>query len=162
MPLITDAGSLKLITSIGVMRDGKVLLVDYKMPSKSRKQGWWIPTPEFDYGEHPERAVESALEELGLAGSPIRLTSVDSFVRGTGWHLVLHYRVDAAREPEPGETIRKVAWFGPADLPRAEAFANGEPERAMALRHLGVSADDAAPPPPASDEPVPRGSPRAA
>ncbi len=105
--------------------------------------------------------MESVLKGLGLAGAPIRLTSVDSFVRGTGWHLVFHYRVDADREPEPDETIRKAAWFGPADLPRAEAFANGAPERTMAFRHLGVSEDEAAPSP-ANDEPVPRGSPRMA
>ena len=148
MPLMTDAGTLKLITVVGVVKDGLLLLVDYKDPPVPRKQGWWIPAPEFDYGEHPDRSVEAVLSELGLDGAPYRLVEIESTLRGTGWHLVMHYRVDADREPSPVEVIRKVSWFGLAELPPAEAFAMGATQRQMAERHLGL-----APPSEASAEP---------
>ena len=164
MALMTDAGTLKLITCVRVTRNGRVLLIDYKDPPVSRKKGWWLQTPQFEYGDHPERALESALKELGLSGAPSRLLSVESLERGTGWHLIFHYQVEADREPEPIDTIRKVAWFGVHDMPPAEAFANNEQERQAALDCLAQSGGLLAPGTPAlgADKPPPRRAPRVA
>ena len=136
MPLTTDAGTLKIITYVAVVHDGRILLVEYVEPPNPEKPGWWIPAPEVDFGEHPAHRARSTLESLGLDVRSLTLAGVESFTVGGAWHLIVHYRADASSDARPTEAYRRHAWFGPDDLPPDGAFAHGEWERRVALERL--------------------------
>jgi ADP-ribose pyrophosphatase YjhB (NUDIX family) len=104
---------VQLIANLVVRRrDGAVLLVRYD-PDDER---WWLPGAELEPYEHPDEVAARAAK--GLAGvrskAPV-FSHVESFRGRRGWHVVFHYRVDAAGTPSGDPPA---AWH-PADaLPR--------------------------------------------
>jgi len=41
----TKEGVIKPIVYVGIVQDGRLLLVDYKEAPNPEKKGWWIPRP---------------------------------------------------------------------------------------------------------------------
>ncbi len=140
MPFSTDQGIIKLITYVAIVREGQVLLVQYDRPPNPEKTGWWIPAPELEYGQEPQARVALVLQQLGIPEAQAELVETESFVVGTAWHLILHYRAVVTGDVQPGEGIRSCQWFDAANLPEAGAFAHGKWEQRLALKHLQTAA----------------------
>src|SRR5437868_182491 len=94
----TKLGTIKIITYVSIIKNGKILLVDYDQAPNPAKMGWWIPAPEIQFGEHPEERVTQVLESLGLKDELAKLEDIESFETGTGWHLIFHYVVDTTKD----------------------------------------------------------------
>lgn len=137
MPLATPNGTIKVIAYVEILKEGQVLLVEYRTPPNPEKPGWWIPAPELEYGEHPEDCALRVLKEFGLEGLELALRDVESFVMPGGWHLIFHYKAESARDIATSDAIVKHGWFGVQDLPEASTFAHGNWEREVALEVLG-------------------------
>jgi hypothetical protein len=140
MPLETTAGVIKLITYVAVVRDERILLVEYVTPPNPMSPGWWIPAPECEFGQDPADRAAMTLDELGFPGVEARLVEVESFVSPGGWHVIFHYRAEVRTDAAPSEAIRRHAWFGGDDLPRPAEFAHGGWEVKLARRMIQNSA----------------------
>ena len=49
----TKEGVIKPIVYVGIIKDDKLLLVNYKKAPNPAKEGWWIPAPGLAFGEDP-------------------------------------------------------------------------------------------------------------
>lgn len=110
-----------------IVREGRVLLA---RRAREPFQGWWdIPGGFMEAGETPEEALaREVLEETGLRARSFRLLAIfpDTYgVEGVPT-LNLHYVVETDEgEPSPQSDVAELRWFGPRELPREIAFANG-------------------------------------
>jgi len=136
MSFETGVGNIKIITYVSVIRDNRILMVEYATPPNPDRKGWWIPAPELGFGEHPEERVASVLENLGLENEPSHLEEIESFENSTGWHLVLHYVVRTTKDVSYGPSIKRHGWFSLSALPNVDEIAHGKWERSVAASRL--------------------------
>lgn len=136
MAFETDKGVLKLITYVAVVANSKILLVDYVEPPNPKHSGWWIPAPELEFGEAPDKVARNVLATLGVEGCNLQLTETESFETPGAWHCIFHYVARPETEVDPTSAFRKWQWFSAEELPPAPEFAHGEWEQRLALRQL--------------------------
>jgi ADP-ribose pyrophosphatase YjhB (NUDIX family) len=119
---------VQLIANLVVRRrDGAVLFVRYD-PDDER---WWLPGQELEPYEHPDDVAKRAAADLaGLRAKAPVFSHVESFRGRRGWHVVFHYRVDAAGTPSGA---LPAAWHAADALPRT---VHGAWERAVVRRVL--------------------------
>lgn len=132
MPYPTPDGELKLACYVGIIRDKKILLVDYKDPPNPKRRGWWVPAPELAFGTDPTEFAEKVVEDFKLHPMQVRFLSVESFVIGQSWHILFHHRAHVRGQVPPLPWINKAGWFGRHELPHPDAFAHGSWERRLA------------------------------
>lgn len=94
----------------------------------------------MEAGETPEEALtREVLEETGLQARAFRLLAIfpDTYGAEGAPTLNLHYLVEVDEgEPTPQSDVAELRWFGPGELPREIAFANGR--RALELWARGA------------------------
>jgi ADP-ribose pyrophosphatase YjhB (NUDIX family) len=91
----TETPNVQLIVNLVIVRDNQTLLVRYD----TENEAWWLPGGDLEPYEQPEAATQRILKDLGLEGSTAKLARVDSFRGRRGWHVVIHYRVEATQSP---------------------------------------------------------------
>lgn len=136
MEFVTEQGVIKPIVYVSVLHGDSILLVKYLTPPNPDTLGWWIPAPSLEFGESPEKGVRRVLSSLGLTDSPFEMVGTESFITGTGWHLIWHYVVQADSLGMPSEEYEQVEWFTRDSLPAPQDFAHGKWERILAERRL--------------------------
>jgi ADP-ribose pyrophosphatase YjhB (NUDIX family) len=119
---------VQLIANLVVRRrDGAVLFVRYD-PDDER---WWLPGQELEPYEHPDDVAKRAAAALaGLRAKAPTFSHVESFRGRRGWHVVFHYRVDAAGTPSGALPS---SWHAADALPRT---VHGSWERDVVRRVL--------------------------
>jgi ADP-ribose pyrophosphatase YjhB (NUDIX family) len=121
----TKRPDLQLIAN-AVITDGqrRVLLTRYGDDDDT----WWLPGAELNPYEHPDEALQRALDGLAAAATG-SLHHVDSFRGRRGWHVMFNYvvRIDAGAAGEEGQ------WFAADALPR---FAHGAWEQGVIAKAL--------------------------
>lgn len=128
----TEQGVIKPITYIGIIKDNRLLIIDYKEAPNPIREGWWIPAPPLEYGQSPEDGALQVLKSLGIEDGRPELKDVESFVTSNGWHLIFHYVAHITEEIKPNSNIKSYKWVSSNDLPEAQTFAHGQWERALA------------------------------
>lgn len=108
---------------------GRVLLTRYD----DDEDRWWLPGAQLKPYEHPDQALQRALEGLAAAAQPPSLHHVDSFRGRRGWHVMFNYLVHADRETTGSDG----QWFAADALPR---FAHGPWESGVIGKALAGSA----------------------
>lgn len=108
---------------------GSVLLTRYD--EDDAQERWWLPGAQLEPYEHPDEALQRALEGLAAAATPPALHHVESFRGRRGWHVMFNYlvRVEAGTAGVAGR------WFPAGALPR---FAHGPWEQAVIGKALGA------------------------
>lgn len=147
-PMATPEFILKLREKIGhdplwlsgagavVVRDGEVLLV------KRADNGAWTPiTGIIDPGEEPAQAARrELLEEAGVVGEPVRVTSIRvspmvTFANGDQTQFIaidfLFRWVSGEPHPADGENT-EARWFPVDDLPPMSEWHRSNVDRALA------------------------------
>ncbi len=90
---------------------------------------WDLPGGFVEEGEHPLATLRRELrEETGLAIEPETFAGIWMDTYGSGDDaestLCLYWTARAvAGEPEPGDDVSELAWFGPGELPADEDLA---------------------------------------
>ena len=133
---LTSQGSIKPIVYVGIIREGKLLLVDYHVAPNPERAGWWIPAPGLEFGEDPLAKAQSVLRELGFDGDLARLQNVESFVLPGGWHLVYHFVARVDREPCEHGNVRAHRWTDARELETMKDLAHGNWEAKTGRRYL--------------------------
>lgn len=107
---------------------GQVLLTRYDEDADER---WWLPGAQLEPYEHPDEAVQRALQGLAASGTPPALHHVESFRGRRGWHVMFNYllHIDADAAGSAGR------WFAAGALP---SFAHGSWEQAVIGKALGA------------------------
>ena len=132
----TNNGKIKPIVYLGVVRDGKILLVQYTTPPNPSRSGWWIPAPELVWGEDPTEKARQIQRELGLEqGKPV-LSRVESFVTPGGWHLVFHHLLTSGSEVRKSKNIKDFLWVSETELLHMDDLAHGSWEKEVAQAFL--------------------------
>lgn len=135
----TKEGTIKPIVYVGIVKNGKLLLVEYKQAPNPSKQGWWIPAPGLEFGEDPLEKAQQVCEELGINTDSIKSFDVESFVLPGGWHLICHYRVQTDSEPKLSENIKAFKWMNSKELLEMKDIAHGKWEVGVGQRYLADS-----------------------
>ena len=104
---------------------GRVLLTRYD----DDKSQWWLPGSNLQPYEHPEEALQRALE--GLVSTPKRsaLHHVESFRGRRGWHVMFNFVVKANARSAGVDG----QWFAADQLP---AMAHGKWELGVIAKAL--------------------------
>jgi DNA-binding PadR family transcriptional regulator/ADP-ribose pyrophosphatase YjhB (NUDIX family) len=105
--------AIQLIANLVVTRaDGQVLFVRYD----AEDERWWLPGEDLNPYEHPDEAAQRVLGAFpGLRINKMEMREIQSFRGRRGWHVMFHYRVDAAGDVESRFPTR---WFPLNGLPR--------------------------------------------
>lgn len=127
---------IKPIVYVGILKEGRLLLVDYKTAPNPSKKGWWIPAPELAYGEDPQEKAQSVIADFGFNQASPQLHSVESFVLPGGWHLIYHYICHVQSEPKHHENIGAYLWVSPDELASMTDIAHGKWEIAVGNSYL--------------------------
>lgn len=122
----TKEGVIKPIVYVGIIREGKLLLVDYVQAPNPAKNGWWIPAPELEFGEDPTEKAETLLSEFGFSGINPKLRDVESFVLPGGWHLIYHFVCSVNDEIKPNKNIKAYKWVSANELEEMKDVAHGK------------------------------------
>jgi hypothetical protein len=134
----TKEGVIKPIVYIGIIKDHKLLLVDYKTAPNSTKSGWWIPAPGLNFGEDPTEKAASVLASLGLSSDNFKLHDIESFVLPGGWHLIYHFTGQVTGEPKANENITAFKWVTAHELEAMKDIAHGKWEIGVGKSYLQV------------------------
>lgn len=132
----TKEGVIKPIVYVGIVRDNKLLLVDYKNPPNPAKSGWWIPAPGLEFGEDPTEKAASVVAEFGFSEKKIRLKNVESFVLPGGWHLIYHFVCHVEIEPKGHENVNQYKWVSIQELETMKDIAHGKWEIGVGKSYL--------------------------
>lgn len=132
----TKGGTIKPIVYVGIINNGKLLLVDYNESPNPSKSGWWIPAPELEFGEDPQEKAQKVCDELGIKVDEIKSFDVESFVLPGGWHLICHYLVKTESEPKAGGNIKAIRWTSSDELSQMKDIAHGKWEIGVGQRYL--------------------------
>lgn len=132
----TKEGVIKPIVYVGIVKNDKLLLVDYKQAPNPSKTGWWIPAPGLEFGEDPQEKAQKVCEELGIDAKGIKLHGVESFVLPGGWHFICHYIVTTATEPKPHPNVKNYRWVTTAELGEMKDIAHGKWEIGVGKDYL--------------------------
>lgn len=133
----TKEGTIKPIVYVGIVKEGKLLLVDYKTAPNPAKSGWWIPAPGLKFGEDPQECAEKVATELGIQVKDLQFKGVESFVLPGGWHFICHFVFQTDSEPTVGGNIKATRWVTPAELSEMKDIAHGKWEIGVGLGYLG-------------------------
>lgn len=104
----------------------RVLLTRY---GDDDQDTWWLPGAELAPFEHPDEALQRALD--GLAAAPATLHHIESFRGRRGWHLMFNYLVRA----DPAAPAADARWFAADALP---PFAHGKWEPGVIAKVLSA------------------------
>lgn len=132
----TQEGIIKPIVYVGVINDGKLLLVDYKISPNPAKSGWWIPAPGLEFGEDPAEKAGAVLNDLGYSNAKPRLHDVESFVLPGGWHLIYHFVCHVSGEATSGANIKSYKWVTAQELEGMKDIAHGKWEIGVGKSYL--------------------------
>lgn len=121
----TDEGILKPIVYVGIIKDNRLLNVDYLKAPNAVKVGWWIPAPELEYGEEPQKKAVQICQEFGIQVNSMKLHDVESFVSPGGWHLLFHYVIKTLSEPCVNPNVRNFRWITDSELSEVKDMAHG-------------------------------------
>jgi ADP-ribose pyrophosphatase YjhB (NUDIX family) len=122
----TKEGVIKPIVYVGIVKGGKLLLVDYKTAPNPQKKGWWIPAPNLEFGADPQETAEKMIEELGIKPTTLKLHGVESFTMPGGWHLIYHYISETSGEPKAHVNIERYRWVSEIELSEMSDIAHGK------------------------------------
>lgn len=132
-----EEGTIKPIVYVGVVKDKKLLLVQYDQSPNPSKLGWWIPAPGLKFGEDPATVAAQVVDQLGLTASAVVLKGVETFVTHGGWHLIYHYVAQANSEPAlVSENIQATRWVSAGELSQMKNIAHGQWEIDLGLDYL--------------------------
>lgn len=132
----TPSGIIKPIVYVGIVKNSKLLLVNYKQAPNPNKQGWWIPAPPLEFGEDPQDQATKLVQEFGLTPSPAKLFDVESFVLPGGWHLLWHYLIQTKSEPKNHPNVKEYRWVTRDELSEIKDIAHGQWEIDLGQRYL--------------------------
>lgn len=132
----TEQGIIKPITYVGLIQEGKLLLVDYKESPNPSKSGWWIPAPGLAFGEDPFEKAANLVSEMGFENQSLQLKSVESFVLPGGWHLIYHFVCLVKGQPVATENIRAFKWVNSQELALMKDIAHGKWEIGVGQSYL--------------------------
>ena len=122
----TKEGTIKPIIYLGLIKENKLLVVEYKSAPNPTKSGWWIPAPGLEFGEDPTEKASQTLAELGYKNSIPQLFGVESFVLPGGWHLIYHFICRVADDVHLSENIKNYKWITTEELENAKDIAHGK------------------------------------
>jgi len=132
----TKEGTIKPIVYVGIIRDDKLLLADYKKAPNLAKSGWWIPAPGLEFGEDPAEKAGAVLKEFGYINATPQLHDVESFVLPGGWHLIYHFVCRVSGEATPSDAINSVKWVTAKELEEMKDIAHGKWEIGVGKSYL--------------------------
>lgn len=132
----TKEGVIKPIVYVGIIKSGKLLIVDYFNAPNPSKSGWWIPAPGLEFGEDPMEKAESIVSDFGFSNNQLKLKSVESFVLPGGWHLIYHFVCNVTGELNPNENIKAHKWVTPKELEEVTNMAHGKWEIGVGKSYL--------------------------
>jgi len=105
---------------------GRVLLTRYG----DDEAQWWLPGANLKPYEHPEEALQRALDGLlAPTRKPAALHHVESFRGRRGWHVMFNFVVKAGAKA----ALDEGEWFAADQLP---AMAHGKWERGVIVKAL--------------------------
>src|SRR5207253_5772028 len=132
----TKEGTIKPIVYVGIIKDEKLLLVDYKNAANPAKSGWWIPAPGLEFGEEPTEKAATVLSELGFKDKNIQLHEVESFVLPGGWHLIYHFICKVTGDIQHTQNIVAHKWVTAQELEGMKDIAHGKWEIGVGKSYL--------------------------
>jgi ADP-ribose pyrophosphatase YjhB (NUDIX family) len=132
----TKQGIIKPIVYVGILRDNRLLLVDYKQAPNPAKSGWWIPAPGLEFGEDPEEKAAAIAADFGFTKTDIKLKDVESFTTPGGWHLIYHFVGQVVGEPKANENIQAFKWVTAEELEAMNNIAHGKWEIEVGKSYL--------------------------
>lgn len=132
----TKKGNIKPIVYVGIIKDNKLLLVEYKTAPNPAKLGWWIPAPGLDFGEDPAEKATSVLYELGCPNAKPQLHDVESFVLPGGWHLIYHFVCRVSNDVTSSDNIKSHKWVTTLELENMKDIAHGKWEIGVGKSYL--------------------------
>jgi ADP-ribose pyrophosphatase YjhB (NUDIX family) len=135
----TPKGNIKAIVYMGILRDEKLLIVDYEKAPNPDKKGWWIPAPDLEFGEDPSERAAKLVKELGFSNEKLKFFQVESFVLPGGWHLIFHFICRVSGDLGHPPNIRASKWVGLADLAEINDMAHGKWEISVARKYLELT-----------------------
>ncbi len=119
-------GVIKPIVYVGIIKNQKLLLVQYHQPPNPNKSGWWIPAPGLEFGQDPMAAAVAVVNDLGLSSIEMKLQDVESFVTPGGWHLISHFVGATSDEPQIQGNIKAIRWVSAQELSDMNDIAHGK------------------------------------
>jgi len=124
---VAKAPEVQLIAN-AVISDGagRVMLTRYDDDER-----WWLPGAQLQPYEHPDEALQRALDGLAPAAASRALHHVESFRGRRGWHVMFNYVVTVAASTDGAANG---PWFAADALP---AFAHGPWEAGVIAKALG-------------------------
>jgi len=145
MSLMTDAGSFRLVDVVAIVREGRLLLVEYER-APGRRAGWTMPSVEVDYGEDPQEVARALVGGLGLDPGTLTLDGVRSSLGGTGWMIRVRWRLETDLDPPMAEGIKRHEWVEGLKIPKAANMAFRGVDRSEALLAMRLPPDTPDPP----------------
>lgn len=131
-------GTIKPIVYVGIIKDERLLLVQYDKAPNLTKSGWWIPAPGLEFGKDPQDTATLVAQNMGLELTDLKLNEVESFVLPGGWHLIHHYIGHTSSEPNVGDNIKATRWVSSEELAQMKDLAHGKWEIGVGLRYLNL------------------------
>jgi len=135
----TKEGVIKPIVYLGVIREEKLLFIDYVQAPNPAKNGWWIPAPGLKFGEDPTKKAETLLSDFGFSGTPPKLHNIESFVLPGGWHLIYHFICVVNMDIKPNKNIKTHKWVSADELENMKDLAHGKWEIEIGKSYLSRS-----------------------
>ena len=133
----TPNGKIKFVCYVGIIKDDRILLVEYENPPNPEKKGWHVPTLELNFGEHPEDQVKGILKDFGIRPGHIKLVNTESTLDSQRtWHMLYYFRVDTTDDLFRAKNVRRHGWFLANGLPHPIEQQHGKWEQNLALSFL--------------------------
>jgi len=132
----TSEGIIKPLIYVGIIRDQKLLMVDYVEAPNPEKKGWWIPSANLKFGEDPTEIAANTVKALGFAPDKLKLHGVESFVLPGGWHLICHFVCEVSGDVNQGPNIKAHKWVSSDELAAMTDVAHGKWEISVGREYL--------------------------
>ena len=130
-------GIIKPIVYVGIVKEGKLLLLDYKKAPNPDRKGWWIPAPGLEYGGDPEKKALATAKDLGIEPESIYLIGTESFKNPGGWHILFHFRITTKSELMAHPNVNAGIWLTSKELGLRNDIAHGTWEISLGQDFLG-------------------------